>query len=421
MKSFRTRARLGAAVVTVGVTALLVTGCTRAGTSGDTKSGGAAAASPGITDTSLSLGISSPLSGTTAGPGGCTVAGLYTYLEAKNASGGFKFGDGKTRKVNLSYLDDAYDPAKAVSNFRQLVNKDIFAYVGALGTPTNAAVMPIANKQKVPQVLLVTGASTFSANHSQHPWTTGYVPTYGTEGEAFGKLLAGAKKKITVATLAQNDDYGKGYLDGFNAAIGGSDVKVVGSATYEPTDTSLDAQVTKLAATKADVLLSAVSVTPLQVGVLTKAQALGWKPRIFLPSNTSTPATVLEPGNAKAYPAVYTPSFAKTPAAPAFANDADVKAYNAAFAKYGAKITKTYTPHCAWSYAEGALLEQVFTKMKQPTRTAFMTALTSISGFQAPLLQPGITIDTTDPNKAAIQKVNLVKYNGQGYAPVKGY
>jgi branched-chain amino acid transport system substrate-binding protein len=421
MMTFRNHGRVGGAVAALGVTALLVTGCTRAGTTSSGSGGSAAAASPGITDTSVTLGMSTPLSGTTAGPGTCTVAGLDSYLEAKNASGGFKFGDGKTRKVTLNYLDDAYDPAKAVSNFRSLVSKGIFAYVGALGTPTNSAVMPIANQQKVPQVLLMAGASTFSADQKADPWTIGFVPTYVTEGDAFGKFLAAAGKPLTVATLAQNDDYGKGYLEGFNKAIAGSKVKVVGSQTYEPTDTSLDSQVTKLASTKADVLLSAVSVTPLQVGVLTKAQALGWKPRIFLPSNTSTPATVLAPGGAKAYPGVYTPSFSKTPAAPSFANDADVKAYNTAFAKYGSKITKTFTPHCAWSYTEGAVLEQAFTKMKQPTRTAFMTALKSISGFQAPLMLPGITIDTTKSDQSAISKVGLVKYNGEGYAPAGSY
>lgn len=420
MKSVQHPRRLSGAVALIGVTALLVSGCTREEASTPSSSG-AAEASPGITDTTVSLGISSPLSGATAGPGSCTVAGLDSFLEAKNAEGGFAFGDGKTRKVTLEYLDDAYDPAKAVANFRQLVNKGIFAYVGALGTPTNAAVMPIANQQEVPQVLLTAGAGEFSDDQQANPWTSGFVPTYTTEGAAFGKLLVDANQPITVATLVQNDDYGTGYLDGFQSAIEGSQVKVLDSATYEPTDTSVDGQVTQLAASKADVLLSAVSVTPLQVGVLTKAQSLGWKPRIFLPSNTSTPATVLQPGGAAAYPDVYTPSFAKTPASPAFANDPDVQAYNTAFEQYGSKITKTYTPHCAWSYAEGAVLGEAFSTMEEPTREAFMTSLRSISGFQAPLLLDGITIDTTKEDQAAVSTVNLVRYNGTGYEPVQGY
>lgn len=413
MMNSRNAARVSGVVAAAAVTVLLFAGCSR----GDAGPGETNAPSPGITDTTLSLGISSPLTGATAGPGSCSVAGLYTYLEAKNADGGFEFGDGKTRQVNLTYLDDAYDPAKAVTNFNTLVDGGIFAYVGALGTPTNAAIMPIANEGGIPQVLLMTGASTFSKDTTANPWTMGLLPTYYTEAHTFGEFLVAAGKPITVAVLSQNDDFGKGYLNGITDAIKGSDVQIVATSTYEPTDTTLDGQVTELAASGADVLVSAVSVTPLQVGVLTKAQSLNWLPRIFLPSNTSTPATILVPGNAAAYPGVYTTSLSKVPASPTFASDPDVVAYNAAFEKYGSKITTTFTPHCAWSYAEGAILEQAFKGMTEPTRDSFMTALKSIKDFVAPLLLDGITVDTTQANTPAISKLVLVKSSGPGYGP----
>jgi len=415
MMNFRNAGRISGIVATGAIAALLVTGCSRGGDAGGDETN---APSPGITDTTLSLGISSPLGVQTAGPGSCTVAGLYTYLEAKNADGGFEFGDGKTREVNLTYLDDVYDPAKAVSNFRQLVDDGIFAYVGALGTPTNAAILPIAQEEEVPQVLLITGATMFSSNQEENPYTFGLLPTYYSEGFAFGELLA-ERGEVTVATLAQNDDYGDDYLAGFEAAIDGTDVEIVASATYEPSDPTLDSQVTELAASGADALLSAVSVTPLQVGVLTKAQSLGWTPEIFLPSNTSTPATVVVPGNGAAYPAVYSTSLTKVPVSPAFAEDEDVIAYNAAFAEYGAAIAPNYTPHCAWSYAEGAILEQAFLGMTEPTRENFLEALHSIEDFQAPLLLDGITVNTTDPTLPAIQGINLVQFNGTGYGPVQ--
>ncbi len=419
MKNFLSPQRAVATVAAVGIAALLLAGCTRAATPSSSSSG--EASSPGITDTSMSLGISSPLSGPTAGPGSCSVAGLYSYLEAQNAKGGFAFGDGKTRKVNLTYLDDVYDPAKAVANYKQLVSQNIFAYVGALGTPTNAAIEPLANQGKVPQVLLITGASQFSNDQKANPWTMGLLPTYYDEGHTFGELLVKSGKALKVAILAQNDSFGTDYVSGVTDAIKGSSVSIVVKTTYEPTDTTVDSQVTQMAATKADVLVSAVSVTPLQVGVLTKAQSLGWLPRVFLPSNTSTPATILVPGNAKAFPVVYSTSLSKVPASPAFANDADVQAYNAAFASYGSKIAKVFTPHCAWSYAEGAVLEQAFKGMKSPTRAAFMTALKSIKNFKAPLLLDGSIVDTTHDNLPAISGLTLVAYDGTGYAPATKY
>lgn len=411
MNKLRNMKRVSGVVAIAGVTALMISGCARA----------EEVATPGITDTTLSLGISSPLSGATAGPGSCSVAGLYSYLEAQNAEGGFEFGDGKTRTVELTYLDDAYDPAKAVSNFRQLVDGGIFAYVGALGTPTNSAIMPIATEEKVPQVLLITGASKFSTDQETNNYTIGLLPTYYDEGFTFGELLASSGEPITAAVLSQNDDYGTDYVEGFTDAIEGSDVTILDSATYEPTDTTLDSQVTKLAASGAEVLVSAVSVTPLQVGVLTKAQSLGWLPRIFLPSNTSTPGTILEPGNAAAYPAVYSTSLSKVPMSPAVADDEDVIAYNAAFEAYGSKIATTFTPHCPWSYAEGAILGEAFKGMTEPTRDSFMTALKSITGFKAPMLLDNAVVDTTSDTQPAITGLTLVQYNGTGYAPTTGY
>ena len=416
MMNFRHATRVSGVVAAGAIAALLITGCSRGGDGG---TGEADAPSPGITDTTLTLGISAPLSGPTAGPGSCTVAGLLSYLGAKNADGGFEFGDGMTREVTLEYLDDTYDPAKTVTNFRQLVDQDeIFAYVGALGTPTNSAIMPLANEEEIPQVLLITGATKFSSDQDANPWTMGLLPTYYDEGFAFGQLLV-ERGEVSVAVLAQNDDYGDDYVAGLEAAIEGTDVEIVASATYEPTDTTLDGQVTELAASGADALLSAVSVTPLQIGVLTKAQSLGWFPEIFLPSNTSTPATVVVPGNGAAYPAVYSTSLSKVPVSPAFADDEDVIAYNEAFAEYGASIAANFTPHCAWSYAEGAILEQAFLKMTEPTRANFMEALRSIEDFQAPLLLDGITVNTTDPTLPAIQDLTLVQFNGQGYGPIQ--
>lgn len=417
MKHLRTTRVTG--VVAVGaITALLVTGCTRgADTGGGGGESGEEEASPGITDTTLNLGISSALSGPNAGPGTCTVAGLYTYLEAGNADGGFEFGDGNTRTVELTYLDDAFDPARTVANFRQMVDDGIFAYVGGFATPGNAAIQPVANEEEVPQVLIMTGATQFSADQEAFPWTLGLLPTYYDEGFAYGQFLVD-QGATTVAILQQNDDYGEDYVRGFEEAIDGSDVEIVAQTTSETSDATLDSQVTQLAASNAEQLMSIVSVTPLQVGVLTKAQSLGWLPGIFLPSNTSTPATIVVPGNGAAYPAIYTTSSSKAPASPAFADDEDVIAYNEQFPKYGAAIAPAYTPHCSWSYAEGAILAEVFKAMTEPTRDNFMEALHSIDGFQAPLIPEGIVVNTTELDQPALRGLNLAQYNGTAYGPV---
>jgi branched-chain amino acid transport system substrate-binding protein len=411
---YRSRRVLGIAVASVLAMALSGCGGRDAGRSGDAAEG---APSPGITDTALTLGITTPLSGATAGPGTCTVAGVTAYFGAKNAAGGVKFGDGKTRTVNVQALDDAYDPQRAAANYNKLKG-DVFAMTAGLGTPTNRAWREAAIADKVPQVLIMTGDPLFS-DTQKSPWQLGFVPIYQNEGAAFGKLLASSTAPHKVAILSQNDDYGKGYVEGFKSAIqGAGTIQVVDELTYEATDTSVDAQMTELANSGADVFFNAMSVTPLTISALQKAQQLGWKPSWFLPSNTSSPTAILEPGGGAAFPGIYSVSFSKAPQSPAFAKDQDVVDYLAALKQYGNYPDPPAFPHCQWSWMVGATLDQAFQGMKEPTRDSFMTALRAIKGFSAPLMLPGTSVTTGQSGQPAVSTVVVQKYNGKGYDTV---
>jgi branched-chain amino acid transport system substrate-binding protein len=413
----RSRKALGIAIASALAVTMSGCGGDDTGRSGDAAEG---APSPGITDDSITLGVTTPLSGATAGPGTCTVAGVKAYFGAKNAAGGVEFGDGKTRTVEIEALDDTYDPQKAKANYDQLKD-DVFAMTAGLGTPTNRAWRDAAIADEVPQVLIMTGDPLFS-DTEESPWQLGFVPKYQNEGEAMGELLASSSADHKVAILSQNDDYGEGYVEGFKSAIEGADnIEVVKELTYEATDTSVDAQLTELAASGADVFFNAMSVTPLMISSLQKAQSLGWKPSWFLPSNTSSPGAILEPGGAAAYPGIFSVAFSKAPASPAFAQDPDVVEYLAALKQYGDYPDPPAFPHCQWSWMVGATLEQAFQKMEEPTRDSFMEALRSIKDFEAPLMLPDTAVDTTEDGQPAVSKVVVQKYNGRGYDTVQAF
>ncbi|GAB3033511.1 ABC transporter substrate-binding protein [Parafrigoribacterium mesophilum] len=406
-------------VAVAAVLTMAMAGCAR-GTS-TTPSNGAVANDPGITDSTITLGIDTPLSGPVAGPGSCSLAGLQAYFGAANAAGGIKFGDGHTRTVNIKSYDDAYDPAKAVSNFRQMISDKVFADVGGLGAGNNLAIMPIANKEKIPHVFLQSNTTKFSSDQKANPWTTGWLPTYRSEGEAFGKFLAAANKPITVATLAQNDDV-KQMVTGLETGIKGSQVKIVAQATYEATDPTVDAQITKLAASKADVFFSADVQTPLAVSSLLKAQQLGWLPTVFLPANTSAKTTILDPGHAEAYPSVYTTGFSKSVTNPQYANDADVKKFVADMDQYakGTTVSNAFA-QCEWAYSIGATVEAVFKAMKEPTRAAFIDAVHGIKGLEVPLMQEGVVVDTTSPTAPAVDVTRIQQFVNGVYVMADKY
>ncbi|MGC5169158.1 ABC transporter substrate-binding protein [Microbacterium sp. DT81.1] len=411
-------------VALASVLALAVSGCARGGDTdggGGDSGDGAAEASPGITDTSITLGITSPLSGPTAGPGNCTVDGAKAYFGEKNADGGIEFGDGKTRTVEIKAYDDTYDPQKALANFQQMVSDGVFAAGIGLGTPTNRAWREAAIDEGVPQVLVMTGDPLFS-DRNESPMQLGLVPIYQQEGAAFGELLASSGEDHKVAILSQNDDYGDGYVEGFKDAIDGADnIEVVSELTYEATDTSVDAQLTELAASGADVFFNAMSITPLVISSLQKAQQVGWLPSWFLPSNTSSPVAILEPGGGSAFPGIYSVAFSQSAASPPFQESEEGKAFLAAIDEYTDQDGVPAFPHCVWSWIAAATLEQAFAAMEEPTRDSFMEALMSIQGYEAPFMLEGSVIDTTVDGKPAVSDVQVQKYNGKGYATAEQF
>jgi len=414
-----TRKRALTATAVAVAAAMALGGCARGGGGGE-----AGEASPGITDDKLVFGISTPLTGATAGPGNCTADGAIAYFGGKNDEGGITFGDGKTRTIEIKKYDDEYNPEKSAANFQQMVADGVFAAGIGLGTPTNGAWREAAIEEGMPQVLVMTGDPAFN-DRVESPVQLGLVPIYQQEGAAFGEALVASGQEHKVAALYQNDDYGIGYFEGFMDAIEGSDkIEVVKELTYEPSAPSLEGQITELSATGADILFHAVSVTPRAVENLQKAQSLGWFPSWFLPSNTASPGGVLTPGGAATadgatvYPGIYAVAFSAAAASPPFQESEEGKAYFEAIKKYTQNDGLSF-PHCVWSWIAAQVLEQAFMEMQEPTRESFLEALYSIQGFEAQFLLPGGAIDTTIDGLPAVQDVTLQKFNGRGYANVE--
>lgn len=152
------------------------------------------------------------------------------------------------------------------------------------------------------------------------------------------------------------------------------------------------------------------------ISSLQKVQGLGWLPSWFLPSNTSSPGAILEPGGAAVFPGVYTVAFAQSASAPTFAESEEGATFLSDLAEYANYPDVPAFPHCVWAYQIGGTLEQVFAKMTEPTRDDFMAQLRSISGYTAPLMLEGASVDTTVDGDPAVSGVTVQKYNGKGYA-----
>ena len=171
-----------------------------------TSAGARPVATPGVSSNEIKLGSSVPLSGEAAVAGN-VARGAEAYFKYVNDHGGI-FG----RKIKFTYLDDGYDPGRAVNNTIRLVQQEqVFAMFSSLGTNNNLAVRKLLNDAKVPQLFVSSGATTFGRDYRKYPWTMGYIPPYSEEGQIYGRYVAKTVKKPKIAVLYQNDDYGAAH------------------------------------------------------------------------------------------------------------------------------------------------------------------------------------------------------------------
>jgi len=240
------------------------------------------AADPGVGSKKITIGGTFPFSGPASlySPIGKSEAAFYQYVNAQGGVNG--------RKINYITLDDGYNPATTVQLTRKLVEQNkVFAVVGSLGTEPTLAARPYLNQQKVPQVLVSTGASFWGSDFRKYPWTIGFQPNYIAEGYIYGKFVVDKVPQAKIGILYQNDAYGKDYIAGLKKGLGEQQDKIVDSEGYEVTTANVAAQVAKLKASGANVL--AVFATPtFAVQSVVIAYKLGWHPTIFMNSVSAT-------------------------------------------------------------------------------------------------------------------------------------
>jgi ABC-type branched-subunit amino acid transport system substrate-binding protein len=172
-----------------------------------------AESTPGVTSTSITIGATVPLTGPAA-PGYDEIApAMNAVFAAVNAKGGV-YG----RKINYIYLDDGYNPANTATLTRKLVLQDnIFADVGSLGTPTQSAVQGFLNSQKVPQLFIESGCNCWS--NPKYPYSYGWQPPYTVDGKILGTYIKANFKGKKIGYLYQSDEFGLDVVKGLDMVI----------------------------------------------------------------------------------------------------------------------------------------------------------------------------------------------------------
>lgn len=193
----------------------------------------AAKAEVGVTDSTIIFGQAAALEGPAGALGSGMRLGLLAAFAEANANGGVG-----GRQLELKSYDDGYEPEVSIKHTQTLINQDqVFALIGAVGTPTSSATQPIATEAGVPFIGPFTGAGFLRA-----PELTNVVNvrgTYGQETEAWIKHLTEDLGYDRIAILYQDDSFGRVGLDGVNKALEKRGLKLVAEGTYKRNTTAV--------------------------------------------------------------------------------------------------------------------------------------------------------------------------------------
>jgi branched-chain amino acid transport system substrate-binding protein len=208
----------------------------------------------GVTDTTIKIGTWGPQTGPAASYG-LVGGGIDSYFKYINEQGGVN-----GRKFEFVFYDDGYQPAKAVAAAKKLVEEDkVFAIVGTIGTPSNAANKDYLTQKGIPLVSFASGASLFTDPVIKNYF--GILPNYRSEGRLLAKYAVETLGKKKIGVLYQNDDFGKDNLAGVQDYATANGLELV-TVPYTPTDIDYSPAALKMKEAGVDVVILATIPKP---------------------------------------------------------------------------------------------------------------------------------------------------------------
>jgi len=363
----------------------------------------------GVTDKEIKIGQTMPYSGPASAYGviGKTEAAYFKMINEQGGVNG--------RMLNLISLDDSYSPPKTVEQVRRLVEQEQVAFLfNTLGTAPNLAIRDYCNQNKVPQLFVSTGASTF-ADPAHYKWTIGYNPNYQTEARIYAKHILQTKPDAKIALLYQNDGFGKDYLKGLTDGLGADHAgMIVKEASYETSEPTIDSQVVTLQGSGADVLI--IAATPkFAAQAIRKSYDLGWSGVRYLSNVSPSIATVLKPAGLEKSKGLITAYYGKDPTDVRWKDDEDMKGWYAFCDKYLNHATIS-DANASYGYVVASLLVNVLKSCGDDlSRDNILKQAASVKSLHLPLMLPGQELNTSPENYSPIRQMQLATFNGTSW------
>ncbi len=279
---------------------------------------------PGVTDTEIRIGQWGPQTGPAA-PWGAVSRGTAVYFDMINEEGGIN-----GRKIKYFMFDDQYNPAKTKAGVKELVEGEgIFGFVGGVGTAPGLAVMDYLTEKGLVWVGPSTGSSHWIEPLKRNVFAV--YPQYADEAAALVKYAVETMGKKKIAFFYQNDDFGKGGLEGAHRQLKKYNLELAIELPAEPADRDLKSHTMKLKQADPEVVI--MWVMPTHGVILRKtAAAMNFQPT-WMTTSALSDAPMMEQITGGLWQGTIFANFAETP-------DSELplmKKYYQAYEKYAAK------------------------------------------------------------------------------------
>ena len=181
----------------------------------------------GVSEGAILFGQAAALEGPSSVLGQGMRHGIVAAFAEINAKGGIH-----GRKLQLISRDDGYDPDRSVVQTLRLIEDDkVFALIGAVGTATAMATIPITNAREVPFIGPVSGAELLRDLELTN--VVNIRPSYGAEAETLIKHLTEDRHFTRIAIFYQDDSFGRDGLTGVKNALAKRGLELAAEGTFE--------------------------------------------------------------------------------------------------------------------------------------------------------------------------------------------
>lgn len=172
---------------------------------------------------------------------------LEMLVKQANARGGVS-----GRKLELVVYDTQGDVTKSVQLANKLIKNDrVSIIVGPSTTGESMAVIPLAEKEKIP---LISCAAGIKITEPVKKWV---FKTPANDHVAVEKILihAARSKQKNIAIITVSDGFGSSGREQLKVMAGKKGFRIVADEVYGPKDTDMTAQLTKIKASRPDAII----------------------------------------------------------------------------------------------------------------------------------------------------------------------